>query len=117
MLSYFEVTAPDRHTLRLAVYRDSRTCANLRERGTATLVFVDVGLVCYISGTVAAFVPTMREAPHNAKVTLRVGEVVFDEASPDLEPDVHVMSGITCRSRTGEALTRAYAVLAELLAP
>ena len=41
MLSYFEVAAVDRDNVRLAVYKDSRTCANMRERGKATLIVVD----------------------------------------------------------------------------
>jgi len=115
MLSYFEVAARDPHRLSLAVYADSRTCANLRERGRATLVVVDAGLVCYISGLVEALVPSMRVAPYNAKANLQVQHVVFDEASPDLEPGVHVTSGITCSPRTAEGLARSRAVLAELL--
>jgi hypothetical protein len=115
MLSYFEVAAPDRHNFRLAVYNDSHTFANLRERGKATLIVVDAGLVCYISGTVDAFVPAMREAPYNAKLNLRIEQVVFDAASPELEPDAEVTGGITSHPRTGEALERAHLVLAELL--
>jgi len=115
MLSYFEVAAPDRHNLRLAVYNDSQTCANLRERSKATLIVVDADLVCYISGDVDGFVPTMREAPYNAMLSLRVEQVVFDAASPELEPDGEVTSGITYGPRTAEALARAHAVLAELL--
>ena len=115
MLSYFEVAAPDRHNLRLAVYNTSRTCANMHERGKATLVIVDAGLVCYVSGFVTEIVPAMREAPYNAKLNLRIEQVLFDEASADLEPGVHVTSGMTCSPRTARALARAQAVLAELL--
>jgi len=115
MLSYFEVAAPDRHNLRLAVYNDSSTYANLRERGRATLIVVDVDLVCYIRGTVDAVVPAMREAPYNAKLNLRVDQVVFDAASPELEPGADVTGGITYGPRTAEALARAHGVLAELL--
>ena len=115
MLSYFEVAAPDRHNFRLAVYNDSHTFANLCERGKATLIVVDAGLVCYISGTVDASVPAMREAPYNAKVNLRIEQVVFDAASPELEPDAEVTSGIMSHPRTGDALARARAVLVELI--
>jgi len=115
MLSYFEVAAPDRHNLRLAVYNDSRTRANLRERGKATLAIVDAGLVCYVSGVVQELSPAMREAPYNAKLHLRIEQVLFDEASQELEPSSHVTSGMTYRPRTGDALARAHAVLAELL--
>ena len=115
MLSYFEVAAIDRHNLRLAVYTNSRTCANMRERGKATLIIVDTGLVCYLRGTVAELVPAMRKAPYNAKLNLRIEQVVFDEPPPDLEPGVRVTSGITYSARTPATLARAQAILAELL--
>jgi hypothetical protein len=116
MLSYFEVAATDAQTLQLAVYTDSRTTANLRARGTATLVVVDEGLVCYVRGRVTG-VAAMRVAPYNARATVRVDQVVFDEPPPDLEPGAFVTSGITYRARTGAALERARAVLAELREP
>jgi pyridoxamine 5'-phosphate oxidase-like protein len=115
MLSYFEVAAPDRHNLRLAVYHNSRTCANMRERGKATLVIVDAGLVCYVSGAAEELVPAMREAPYNAKLSLHIEQVLFDEPPPDLEPGIQVTSGITYSPRTAGSLARAHAVLAELL--
>ena len=115
MLSYFEVAAVDRQNLRLAVYTNSRTCANMRERGKATLIIVDAGLTCYISGEVKELASEMRDAPYNAKLNLRVQQVVFDEPPPDLEPGVRVTTGITYSQRTPEALARAQAVLAELL--
>lgn len=117
MLSYFEVAAYDRRTLRLAVYNDSHTYANLRERGKATLIVVDAGVVCYITGTVDAFVPTMRDASYNARLDVRIEQVVLDEASPELEPGVEVISGITVHPRTAGALARARRVLSELLEP
>jgi hypothetical protein len=114
MLSYYELAARDRRTLHLAVYKDSRTCANVRRGGGATLVIVDSGLACYISGPTGVVEPEMRAAPENARVRLDIDQVVFDEASPDLEPDVRVTSGITCSARTGDALASAKAVLAAL---
>ena len=99
MLSYFEVAAIDRHTLRLAVYTNSRTCANMRERGKATLIVVDDRVWCATSAaTVTELAPAMRAAPYNAKLDLRIEQVVFDEPPPDLEPGVGVTSGITLQS-------------------
>ena len=115
MLSYFEVAAVDRQNLRLGVYQNSRTCANMRARGKATLIIVDAGLVCYVRGAITQLAPAMREAPYNAKLNLRVEQVVFDEAPPALEPGVGVTSGIRHSPRTPESLARAQAVLAELL--
>jgi hypothetical protein len=116
MLSYFEVAATDPDNLQLAVYNDSRTSANMRAQGTATLVIVDAGLVCYVRGRVSEVAPAMSTAPYNAVVNLRVDQVVFDEPPPDLEPGAFVTSGITYRPRTGAALERARAVLTELRA-
>ena len=115
MLSYFELAARDAHTIRLAVYNGSRTCANMRERGKATLILVDKGLVCYVRGAVTQVAPVMRSAPYNAALDLRVEQVVFDEPPPDLEPGAFVTAGITYTARKPEALARARAVLAELL--
>jgi hypothetical protein len=115
MLSYFEVAASDRHNLRLAVYTNSRTCANMRARGKATLIIVDAGIVCYVRGNVTELAPAMREAPYNAKLNLRIDQVIFDEPPPDLEPGVGVTSGVTYSRRTPDALARGTAGLAELL--
>jgi len=114
VLSYFEVVAVNQHTLHIAVYTSSRTCANLRERGKATVIIAGAGLVCYVRGVVAELTPAMREAPYNAKMALRIEQVIFDEAPQDLEPGVGVTSGITYSPRTPQALARARAILSEL---
>ena len=114
MLSYFEIAAVDRQNIRLAIYNDSRTCANMRERGKATLIVVDENLVCYIRGAVDPVVPAMAAASFNAMLNLRVDEVTFDEPPPDLEPGAFVTSGITYRPRRGSVLAQARAVLEEL---
>jgi hypothetical protein len=114
ILSYFEVAAVDPSTVRLAVYHDSRTCANMRERGKATLVITDERLACYVKGTVTEVVPAMRAASFNAMLRLHVDRVLFDEPPPDLEAGAYVTSGITYHQRTDASLARARAVLAEL---
>jgi hypothetical protein len=115
MLSYFEVAAVDRQNLRLAVYTNSRTCENMRDRGKATLIIVDAGLVCYVRGEAKELAPAMRSAEYNAKLNLRIEQVLFDEPPPDLEPGVRVLHGITYSQRTAESQTRAESILAELL--
>ena len=114
MLSYFEVAAVDRQNVRLAIYNDSRTCANMRGRGKTTLIVIDTNLACYIRGVAEQVVPAMAAAPFNAMLNLRVDEVTFDEPPPDLEPGAYVMSGVTYRPRSGAPLAQARAVLAEL---
>jgi hypothetical protein len=114
MLSAFELAATDPENIQLAVYNSSGTCANMRARGAATLIVVDEGLACYIRGRVTEIAGAMRSAPYNARLNMRVEQVLFDEPPPDLEPGAFITSGITCRPRRGEALERARAVLAEL---
>ena len=114
MLSYFEVAAVDKRNVRLAIYNDSQTCANMRARGKATLVIVDDNLACYIRGQVRHDAAAMASAPFNAMLNLHVDEVTFDEPPQDLEPGAFVTSGITYRPRRGAPLAQAYAVLAEL---
>jgi hypothetical protein len=114
MLSYYEVAAVDRQTLRLAVYTDSQTCRNMRDRGKVTLIVADDRLACYIRGTVSETHPQMASAPYNALLAMRVEHVKFDKAPEDLEPGAFVTSGIRYRPRTGHALDQARAVLAEL---
>jgi hypothetical protein len=115
MLSYFEVAARDLRNVRVAVYGDSRTTANMRERKRATLLVIDTRLSCYIKGTVQELAPAMRTAPYNAVLNLQVEHVLFDEPSAELEPGVYVTAGVTYTPRTGDALRQARAVLAELL--
>jgi hypothetical protein len=114
MLSYFEVAAVDPRTLRLAVYKDSRTCGNLRERRKATLILADERLACYIRAGVRDLA-AMASAPYNVRVDLQVEQVTFDEPPPDLEPGAFLTTGITYAARTGDSLERARRVLAELL--
>jgi hypothetical protein len=87
----------------------------MRERARATLLVIDTRLACYIKGTVQELAPAMRSAPYNAILNLEVEQVLFDEPSSELEPDVHVTGGVTYTPRKGEALRRARAALAELL--
>ena len=114
MLSYYELAAIDARNIRLAVYTNSGTCANMRARRRATLIVVDEGVACYIRGRVTEVAAAMHSAAYNTRLNLEVDQVVFDEPPPDLEPGAFVTSGITYRPRSGAALERARAVLAEL---
>jgi len=76
---------------------------------------LDENLVCYIRGVVEQVSPEMASAPFNAMLNLRVDEVTFDEAPPDLEPGAFVTSGIRFRPRSGAPLAQERAVLAELI--
>jgi hypothetical protein len=115
LLSYFEVVAIDRGTIRLAMYSDSRTTGNARREGRLTLVLVDAGAAYYVKGTVRQLSGSMRTTPYNAKLDLQVTEVLADEPNPDLEPGAFISSGITyVNPRRDQELERARKLLAEL---
>lgn len=117
MLSYFEVVAVDRRTLRLATYTDSRTTGNMRRNGRVTLVLVDEGAGYYVKGTARELAPRMTAAPENAKLDVRVEAVLVDRPDPRFEPDAVIASGIVyCDPNRAAQLERAKRVLAELKA-
>ena len=60
LLSYFEVVALNRRTIRLATYAESRTTGNARRDGKLTLVFVDAEFVYYVKGVVRQLVANVR---------------------------------------------------------
>ena len=115
LLSYFEVVATDRRTIRLAMYSDSRTTLNARREGRLTLVLVDEGVAYYIKGVVTELARSMRATPYNTKLELNVAEVLKDEPNPELEPGAYISSGITyVNPRRASELERAQQALMEL---
>jgi hypothetical protein len=115
LLSYFEVIAIDRSTIRLATYSTSRTTANARRTGRLTLVIVDAHVAYYIKGLVQEIAPSMRVTPYNAKLQMRVADVLADEANPEFEPGAYIAGGIRyVNPRRAVELERAHLVLAEL---
>jgi hypothetical protein len=94
ILSYFEVAAKDRHNIRLATYKRSRTTENIRQRGKVTLSIFDERVVFYIKGTGSEMAAEMSSAPHNSKLNVVVEEVLVDEADPVLEPGAYITQGI-----------------------
>ncbi len=115
LLSYFEVLALDSRTIRLAMYAESRTTRHARRAGRLTLLFVDTEFVYYIKGSLEGFIPSMRVAPHNASLTLRVTNVLADAPDPAFEPGAYIASGIRyVNPGRGQELDRARLVLGEL---
>ena len=116
LLSYFEVIAKDRRNVRVASYGNSRTAGNMRENGKLTLAIVDTRAAYYVKGAVEELASAMRSAPYNAKLNVRVTEVLADEPNEALEPGAYVASGITYVNPQRRAeLEKARLVLAELL--
>ncbi|MBI2186903.1 MAG: pyridoxamine 5'-phosphate oxidase family protein [Acidobacteria bacterium] len=115
LLSYFEVVAIDPRTIRLATYADSRSTRNATRGGKLTLVFVDAAFVYYVKGAIRPLAASMRSTPYNAKLEMRVEEVLRDAPDPVREPGAHIASGIRYLNPQRSAeLARARDVIAEL---
>ena len=116
MLSYFEVVAKNEREVRLATYKDTSTTNNMRRNGKATLAIIDERVAVYIKGSVTEIKPQMNCAPENAKLSMKVEQVIADEANEEYEPGAYVSSGVTYRNpnRMAEML-KARAILNELL--
>jgi Pyridoxamine 5'-phosphate oxidase len=116
LLSHFEVVAKDRQNVRVAVYGNSKTAGNMRRNGKLTLAIVDRRAVYYVKGAVEELAGAMRSTPYNAKLNVRVTEVLADEPDEALEPGAYVSSGITyVNPQRAAELEKARLVLAELL--
>lgn len=115
LLSYFEVVAADRRTIRLATYAESRTTRNARRDGKLTLIFVEAEFVYYVKGAVRQLAESMDAASYNAKLELEVLEVLRDAPDPLREPGAHIASGIRyVNPQRAAELERAERVIAEL---
>ena len=93
LLSYLEVVAPDRHTLRLAPWNNSGTTANLRRNGKATLLVVEEGIAYYIQGTATELCREMEGFPGMAKINVQIESILQDNAL-DYEGSARITSGI-----------------------
>lgn len=115
LLSYFEVVATDRRTIRLATYAESTTMANMRRNGKLTIMVIDERTVYYVKGTVEELARHMACAPENSKLSTRVECVLTDLPDPRYEPEAYIASGVTYRNPNRAAeLVRARRLLAEL---
>ena len=93
ILSYLEVIAPDRGTLRLAPWNNSTTTANLRRNGKVTLLVVEEGMAYYIQGTATELRREMEGFPGMAKVNVQIESILQDNAL-DYEGSARITTGI-----------------------
>lgn len=114
LLSYSEIVARDRGTLRLAIGSRSGSAANLRRTGHATVLLFDAGLAHYIKGTARERRPSMQCSPWNALFDLSVTDVLADASDPNREGASFVRGGVTFHCDPSWIAGRT-AVLAELL--
>jgi pyridoxamine 5'-phosphate oxidase-like protein len=115
LLSYFEVVALGAGTLRLAMYGDSRTTANVVREKRLTLILVHAHVAYYIKGEADVIAPAMKTMDYNAKVHMRIVDVLADAANPELEPGAYIASGPTyVNPMRAQEMARARTLLAEL---
>lgn len=111
MLSYRETASPDRGSIRLAMWRGSRTSKNMRANPNVTLVAVDDTMSYYLKGKVSV---AKEEA-----TTFRgcsVYHFSVDQVLEDREPHLPITGGITYHNPQGaESPAERQAHLDELL--
>jgi hypothetical protein len=93
MLSFLEVVAVDRGTVRIAPWNNSTTTANLRRGSKATLLVVDEGLAYYIQASATELSRDLEGFPGMAKINLKIDSVLEDKAL-DYEGSARVTSGV-----------------------
>lgn len=99
MLSAGEILVMDEHTIRLAVWPDSSTAANLRRGSRVVLCYVKPDTVLYASG----------RALRTWNSKFLAAEIGVDEVAADDHPGFAVIDGIRFRYEgSPEALTAAW---------
>ena len=95
LLSFREVGARDRNTVRLVTFNGSTTTRNMRENGKVTVIFVDERMTYYVKGA-AKEIPAHRvgAGPHFATMDVTITQVLRDFTGAD-EAGAHITSGIT----------------------
>ena len=93
ILSYLEVIAPDRNTIRLAPWSNSTTTANLRRNAKATLVVIEEDLAYYIQGSAAELHREMEGFPGMAKIHVKIESILQDKAL-DYEGSARITTGV-----------------------
>jgi hypothetical protein len=113
LCSYLELLAVDARAIRVAVAAGSGSARNLAERGAATLLLIEPGLVLYVKCRAAA-APLALGAL--ARFELAVEDVLEDVAT-GWEEGVGITSGIAYAPLPDLQAAEARAVLAALRAP
>ena len=95
LISFREVGARDRKTVRVVTFDGTRTTTNLRENGKLTLIFIDQKMVYYVKGTVKE-IPAARagHSPNFATMDMTVTQVLADFPGEG-EEAARITSGIT----------------------
>ncbi len=97
LLTYREIEAAGPQELRLSVAGASRTAANLRRGGTATLSFIDEEGVWYVKASVDGTAAAGSASGRTVVFPLRIVQVLADAVDAAREPQAAIVSGIRFR--------------------
>jgi hypothetical protein len=98
MLSYADVIARDKKTLRLATWGDGECARNLRSNGKLTLLVIDRDMAYYIKGAAAELksrVPVTDLNQEGGESLLAFFSIEVREVYEDRVPTARVSSGVT----------------------
>ncbi len=95
LLSFREVGARDRRTIRLVTHSGSTTTRNMRDNGKVTVVFVDERMTYYVKGEAKEVPAHLAGAgPDFAVMDARITQALRDAAGSD-EAGAYITCGIT----------------------
>ena len=95
LLSYREVGARDRSTLRVVTFNGSTTTNNLRQNAKLTVIFIDEKMTYYVKGT-AKEIPAARagSSAHFATMDVAIHQILEDTPGAG-EEGAFITSGVT----------------------
>ena len=95
LLSYREVCAIGRNTLRIQTYTGTYTTRNLQTNGIITLVFIDQTMTYYVKGTAAEELSISSLNSDNVTISnISISQILRDYTSQD-EAGAYITTGIT----------------------
>ena len=95
LLSYREVWATGRNTIRIQTYNGTNTTRNLRSNGIITLIFIDSSMTYYVKGSAKEITsPSSSKANHLSVMDISITQILKDFTSED-EAGAYITTGIT----------------------
>ena len=95
LLSYREVWATGRNTIRIQTYNGTNTTRNLQSNGIITLIFIDSSMTYYVKGSAKEIKsPSSSKANHLSVMDISITQILKDFTSED-EAGAYITTGIT----------------------
>ena len=100
LLSYYEVIARDSTTIDIALWKNSSTARNLRQKDKVTFLITDKDVNYYLKGSVKELQREIPGVPLQSRFRVTTEELLEDQ-----EPNAEITSGLTYRRHTERANT------------